>query len=122
MDTAAGQRLRGPTTVMVQINDTPAGIGMTPSGLWVEHSMRLPAIFGEILAVGALAFEQGYRPGMLVLFVRYAGEITDELEDGRCFAIFSMEDILGEIPKESLVYSDEEAARLNLEPDFAGIT
>jgi co-chaperonin GroES (HSP10) len=122
MDTALGQRLLNPTAVFVQFNDTPAGIGMTPSGLWVEHSKGLPAIFGEILAVGAEAYAQGYRIGMFVLFARYAGEITDELDDGRNFAIFGMEDVLAEIPKGALVYSDEEMARFNLKPDYSGVT
>ncbi len=121
MNAALGQRLVHPDTVMVRMNDTPAGIGMTPSGLWVEHSENLPAIFGEILAVGPQAQTAGFAPGMLVLFVRYAGEITDEHDDGRVFAIFSMHDILAEIPKEALRYTDEEAARFTLQPDFSDV-
>jgi co-chaperonin GroES (HSP10) len=106
---------------MIRFADTPAGIGMTPSGIWVEHSKRLPAIFGEIVACGPGAELQGYRVGMFVLFVRYAGEITDEYEDGSAYAIFSINDVLAEIPKEALRYTDEEVARFNLRPNFAGV-
>lgn len=111
-DTALGQRLVHADGVLVRMNDIPAGGGMTPSGLWIEHSERLPAIFGEVLACGTAALAFGVRPGMFVLFVRYAGEITDEHDDGTVYAVFSMHDLLAEIPREALRYSDADAARL----------
>lgn len=119
-DEAFGERLAWPHLVMVRLNDTPAGVGMTPSGLWVEHTERLPAIFGEIVAVGAAAAAAGFRIGMFVLFVRYSGEETASYEDGQVFSIFSMNDILSEVKQEALIYSSEAAARFNLAPDYAG--
>lgn len=92
---------------------------MTPSGIWIEHTERLPAIFGDIVAVGAAAEDAGYRVGMFVLFVRYSGEEVESFEDGRVFAIFSMNDILSEIKQEALFYSSEVAARFNLAPDYS---
>ena len=106
---------------MIKMKDTPAGIGMTPSGLWVEHTTRLPAIFGEIVAIGATAEAAGYRIGMYVLFVRYSGEEIGNYEDGKVFAIFSMNDILSEIKQEAFVYSAETAARFNLSPDYSEV-
>ena len=92
-DTALGQQLLSDDTVHVRFADAPAGVGLTPAGLYVEHSHKLPAIFGEILSLGRNAYDAGLRKGASVLFIRYAGEITDVLPDGAIFAVFDYHDI-----------------------------
>lgn len=92
-DTALGQQLIHDDHVQVQYADRPAGEGITPSGLFVQHSTELPAIFGTILSVGKTAYKAGYRKGAFVFFIRYAGEPTDVLPDGRTFAVFHFQDI-----------------------------
>lgn len=117
-DNALGQRLTWPDLVMIRMNDHPAGVGMTPSGLWIEHTERLPAIFGEVIAMGSYAEAAGFEIGMFVLFVRYSGEITDAYEDGSNFAVFNCRDILAEVKREALIFSEVEMEKLNLRPNF----
>jgi len=91
---ACGEQLLLDDRVRVQFWERPAGAGITPVGLYVQHSTGLPAIFGTILACSVGATAAGYAPGHTVVFLRYAGEITDILEDGTIFATFDYHDII----------------------------
>lgn len=94
--TYCGQRLIHIDSVLVRYAENAAGGGVTPSGLYVEHSSGLPACFGEVMAHGPGARGYGIHKGMYVLFTRYAGDLADVLPDGTTFAIFDCHDLRGE--------------------------
>jgi co-chaperonin GroES (HSP10) len=98
-DTALGQQLYHRNSVLVRYADLPAGEGKMPSGLYVMNSKGLPAIFAHVLAVGPGASERGIKVGQFVLFVRYAGEVTDVYYDGTTYAIFDAHDLLSHYPE-----------------------
>ncbi len=89
-------RLCSKEHVLVRYAENSAGGGVTPTGLYLEHSQGLPACFGVVEALGPSAARAGIRKGQKVLFTRYAGEVTDILEDGSTFAVFDYHDLRGE--------------------------
>jgi co-chaperonin GroES (HSP10) len=89
-------KLYAPDNVLVRYAENAAGGGVTPGGLELAHSSNLPACFGIVEAFGANAKDAGIRKGQKVLFTRYAGEVTDILEDGTTFAVFHYQDLRGE--------------------------
>ena len=91
-----GIQLYSKENVLVRYAENAAGSGVTPGGLYVEHSQGLPACFGVVEALGPNAARAGIRKGQRVLFTRYAGEVTDILEDGSTFAVFDYHDLRGE--------------------------
>jgi co-chaperonin GroES (HSP10) len=91
-----GIRLYSKDHVLVRYAENAAGGGVTPGGLYLEHSRGLPACFGIVEALGPNAADAGIRKGQRVLFTRYAGEVTDILEDGSTFAVFDHHDLRGE--------------------------
>lgn len=94
--TYCNRRLFGVDAVLVRFCDDWAGGGITPIGLEVAHSKGLPAIFGEVCALGPDAKAAGLSKGQSILFTRYAGEVTDVLDDGQVYAIFDYNDIRAE--------------------------
>ena len=91
-----GVMLYGRENVLVRYLENSAGGGVTPGGLFLEHSRGLPACFGIVEALGPGAYSAGIHKGQKVLFTRYAGEVTDILEDGTTFAVFDYHDLRGE--------------------------